>query len=664
MFSVRAPGHPGAGTLDGHSAANCSEVTMRRRLTIPVLSLLLVLGSMGGVAGSDPPRHVVGDGTADTPVEVHDLHDGVTDGTDTSLQHGGPGGHLPASSLNVELVGQVTVSGIVPGRIADVGVLGNYAYLAAFNQPCGQGGVYIVDISDPSKPTEVGFIPTASGSFVGEGVQAISLNTPAFKGDILVINNEICALTGSQIGGFSIFDVTDPLNPVALVQGAGDPTPSTFSATNQIHSAFAWQQGTDAFVVIVDDEELPDVDIFNITNPAAPVQVAEVGLANWPGAIDAQSAGFGSFAASFFHDVVVKRVQGNWLMLLSYWDAGYIVLNINNPASPVFVNDTTYAATDPQVPGVPPEGNGHQAEWSHNNRFILATDEDFSPSRISSFTSSAFTGSRPASDGVFTPQVSTLPGSQMTGEVVHVGRGCPPNSPGLPPGGDPYLNDPTGKIALIERGACRFDNKVAWAQQNGAAGVIVYNTAAGGDALINMGGNNPIRSTADGSPDVVDIVVTTPAIFVGRSTGVALRDGTPPVTATATGEFNGWGYLHLFDAATMTEIDTYAIPEALSPAFLRTQANPFGFGDLSIHEVATDRATNLGYISYYAGGFRVVQFGPSGITEVGHYIAEGGNNFWGVQTHRLPGDPTETDYVLASDRDSGLWIFRYTGPLP
>jgi hypothetical protein len=151
---------------------------------------------------------------------------------------------------------------------------------------------------------------------------------------------------------------------------------------------------------------------------------------------------------------------------------------------------------------------------------------------------------------------------------------------------------------------------------------------------------------------------------VGRSTGVALRDGTPPVTATATGEFNGWGYLHLFDAATMTEIDTYAIPEALSPAFLRTQANPFGFGDLSIHEVATDKATNLGYISYYAGGFRVVQFGPSGITEVGHYIAEGGNNFWGVQTHRLPGDPTETDYVLASDRDSGLWIFRYTGPLP
>jgi len=188
--------------------------------------------------------------------------------------------------------------------------------------------------------------------------------------------------------------------------------------------------------------------------------------------------------------------------------------------------------------------------------------------------------------------------------------------------------------------------------------VIVYNTA---DVPLVMGGNNPVLL---GAPSVIGTTVTIPAISVPSSTGVLLRDGTAPVTATAVGEFNGWGYLHLFDANTLAEVDTYAIAEALSPAFLRTVANPFGFGDLSIHEVATDKATNLGYISYYAGGFRVVKFGASGITEVGHFVAAGGNNFWGVQTHRLPADPTETNYILASDRDSGLWIFQYTGPLP
>src|SRR5919106_1256542 len=380
-----------------------------------VLLLALSLAAVPTVAADhgDTGGHVVGDDVIDTPLEEHQSHDD---------QHGGTGGHLPASSLNVELVGQVTVSDARAGLISDVGVLGNFAYLGQFSPGCtpdGGGGVYIVDISDPTNPTEIGFIATP-GTHVGEGVQAISVNTQSFNGDLLVVNGESCGTIPNRIGGFSLYDVTDPSNPVTLVENFGDfRTVGGVNRANQIHSAFAWQQDQKAYVVIVDDEELTDVDIFDITNPSAPVMIAEVGLPSWPGAQNSQSAGIGVFRASFFHDVVVKKVQNNWRMLLSYWDAGYIVLNVNNPASPVFVNDTTYAATDPQVPGVPPEGNGHQAEWSHNNRFILATDEDFSPSRISSFTSSAFTGSRPASDGVFTPQVSPLPGSQMTGEVVH-----------------------------------------------------------------------------------------------------------------------------------------------------------------------------------------------------------------------------------------------------
>ena len=624
-----------------------------------VLLLALSLASVPMVAAhhGDTGGHVVGDGVVDTPIEMDAVHhdEGITDG-DTSDQHGSPGGHLPGSSLNVQLVGQVTVSGIVPGRISDVGVLGNYAYLGAFNAPCGAGGVYIVDISDPTSPTEVGFIPTASGSFVGEGVQAIKLNTPSFKGDILVFNNEICGISGSQIGGFSIYDVTNPLAPVALVLGAGDPTPSGNSATNQIHSAFAWQQGKKAYVVIVDDEELADVDIFDITNPSAPVQIAEVGLANWPGAQNTQSAGIGSFSASFLHDMVVKKVQGHWMMLMSYWDAGYIVLNVDNPAAPVFVNDTDFTDPDPLTGFSPPEGNGHQAEWSHNNKYIIGTDEDFSPSRITSFTSSAFAGSLPANEGTFTVSIASLPGASMTGEVVHIGRGCPPDAALGIPAGDTYLANPAGKIALIERGLCRFDNKIAWAQLNGAVGAIAYNNAA---PIFTMGGNNPVSL---GSPNVIGTVITIPSVSVARSTGLSLRDGTPPVTATAVAEFNGWGYVHLFDAETLEEIDTYAIPEGLDPAFLRTVANPFGYGNLTVHEVAMDIDRNIAYISYYAGGFRVVQFGPGGINEVGHFIDANGNDFWGVQVFRLPGDPTEQTYVAASDRDSGLWIFKYTGP--
>jgi hypothetical protein len=77
--------------------------------------------------------------------------------------------------------------------------------------------------------------------------------------------------------------------------------------------------------------------------------------------------------------------------------------------------------------------------------------------------------------------------------------------------------------------------------------------------------------------------------------------------------------------------------------------------------VATDKEENLGYLSYYDAGLRVIRFGTDGIEEVGHYIAEGGSDFWGVEVHRLPGDETEETLILGSDRDSGLWIFRYTG---
>lgn len=63
------------------------------------------------------------------------------------------------------------------------------------------------------------------------------------------------------------------------------------------------------------------------------------------------------------------------------------------------------------------------------------------------------------------------------------------------------------------------------------------------------------------------------------------------------------------------------------------------------------------YFSYYAAGFRVTEIENDELVEKGHYIAEGGNNFWGVEVFSHGGE----EYVAASDRDHGLWIFRYTG---
>ena len=133
--------------------------------------------------------------------------------------------------------------------------------------------------------------------------------------------------------------------------------------------------------------------------------------------------------------------------------------------------------------------------------------------------------------------------------------------------------------------------------------------------------------------------------------GVSLGDVGDVITVRAY--FDGWGYVHLFDNSTgkMAELDTYAIAEAMDPAYAQ------GFGDLSVHEVATSKQrADLAYLSYYSGGFRVVEIIGGELVETGRFIDEGGSNIWGVEVFESNG----IEYVAASDRDSGLYIFRYT----
>ncbi len=663
---------------------------------IVMLMMLIGLMDLPGTANAQEPEgeqqaaagaqqqaaeqsHAVNDEVADTPLEIHGLHhgEGLTDGPRPEGQHGGPGGHLPGSSANVELVGQVTVSNIEPGLISDVGTLGNFAYLGAFGGAfCDKAGVYVIDISDPTNPQEVNFIPTKPGSFVGEGVQVIPIRTEFFRGDLLVMNNEICAITGEQIGGVSLFDVTDPLNPVTLVEGAGDTDPGGIAAdANQIHSAFAWQQGRKAYVVIVDDEELLDVDILDITDPTNPVHIAETGLPDWP---DAQSP-LANGDTTFFHDVVVKRIQGHWLMLLSYWDAGWVILNVDDPANPVFVNDFDYLDPDPLVPGVSPaEGNAHQAEWSHNSRFIIGTDEDFSPERLTTFQITSGPNAGEYLGGIFGfgKSIATLDDDTLNGPTVFGGYGCNDDLADIPDASVLTLDPGEESVLVVSRGpvndpnhphgACRFDEKAQNAIDKGYDAVIIgnhHNGAGGGafpDAALCGGGDNrDIFVLCTGHRAMHLLFNTTPDFTIPYP----LLPNNEPVPGTlgaevfAQAQFDAWGYVHLIDAQTLEEIDSYAIAESLDVAFSDD------FGDLSVHEVAVDPEENLGYLSYYAGGFRVIKFSKKhGIQEVGHFIDENGNNFWGVQIHQPRDDEGEDrPLVLASDRDSGLWIFRYTG---
>ena len=77
-----------------------------------------------------------------------------------------------------------------------------------------------------------------------------------------------------------------------------------------------------------------------------------------------------------------------------------------------------------------------------------------------------------------------------------------------------------------------------------------------------------------------------------------------------------------------------------------------------MHEVATStKDASVAYVSDDAGGLRVIDVESGKIVETAKHMDDGGNDFWGVEAFVRDG----TTYVLGSDRDSGLWIFRVNG---
>ena len=593
------------------------------------------------------------------PGHAHDGGFTAEDGARDTRQHGESSGHLPATRDNVRLVSKLELSNVTPGKIADVAVWGNYAYLNSWGGAgvCENNGVYVVDIRDPRKPKEVGFIRSTPGSYPGEGAQVVHLDTSAFKGDVLVTNNEICTGSTTGKGGIDLHLVNDPRKPRVLAQGVGDVTRdgATRGIANQTHSAFIWDAGEKAYAVATDNEEGTDVDIFDITDPRRPVLVAEYDLADaFPQILQDKPD---NLTEVFLHDMVVKEIGGAQVMLLSYWDGGYVTLDATDPTKLKYIGDTDFAEVDPELvrqSGIKEksEGNAHQAEFTKDNRYVVAADEDFAPNGV--------TGSADDSGAFFVSQgggTKQLPSGSTTGTAVYVGQAC---------NADTAVPQATAasQIAVAVRGVCTFTEKVANVTGKGYAAVVIVNREGSNGCApfgMNVEGDTPAvavdRRVGLGLFDL-DSGYTDAACLAGTATelaGVSLGQTGDVITLRAF--FDGWGYVHLYanEAGKMRELDTYAIPEATEPAFAE------GFGDLSVHEAATSqRNSRIAYLSYYSGGFRVVRINENAngasLQEVGRFIDEGGSNFWGVEVFQGRGG---REFVAASDRDFGLYIFAY-----
>ena len=636
------------------------------------------------------------------------------DSDDGGDQHGPTEGHLPASSENVDLVSKLKLTSF-PGDISDVSALQTqdgrwFAYVGDWGAHCPTGGTYVVDFTDPENPQRAGFLNSGGFGYVTEGVQALHVETTDFQGDLLVISNEWCRTSGNpknMPGGITIWDITEPTEPKQLVRGFGDFDVHGNRA-NEAHSAIAWNAGDKAFAAVIDNEELEDVDLFEITDPRNPVLLAETEL---PG-VNVNAFGDNKTAHDFD---VLQFPDGSWHLMVSDWDAGWIDVDVTDPSNPQIVGDFDYAECDQVIEAelgkcLQPEGNAHQGEWNADATLFLGTDEDQTPFRLSPITVTEQTtddGGVPNQPAIgteyeggefgFTVPIATIDDGILNGPVVFGGYACAEDADDIPPASvlDPFINpdadSPEERILVTQRGpvndpnaaspgACFFSDKIRHGEERGYDAIVVANHhdgAQGGDApdaFFCGGQGSPVLGTGHGlctgHRAMHELFGRTPDYTIPYPLGdpgdLEPNPGEVGPKVQVTAEFDGWGYVRLIDSTSMTEIDQWYLPEAFDPAFAT------GFGDLSVHEIEVPRGDPneggpapddgvLAYTSWYAGGFRVAAFDENGIEEVGHFIDEGGNNFWGVA---LAEDQNGDRLILASDRDFGLYIFRYTGELP
>lgn len=591
--------------------------------------------------------------------------------------HGKNDEHLPKSKKNMKLLSRLRLTD-VKGGISDVNYLKGHAYVGKFSPTCvengGTGpGVSVVDVRKPKKAREVAFIKAGPDSYVSEGVHAFSARTPFFKGDLLLHSNESCG--GGTAGGISIYDVSNPKNPKQLADQFGDkdandpddPTPR--ENPNPVHSVMGWADGNRAYAVAVDNIETLDVDIFDISNPRSPVLIRETGLPDWP----ELSPELANGEAAFHHDMWVKKIKGTWFMLISYWDAGFVLLNVDDPANPVFLDDFDYGPVDPLMPAFSPEGNGHHAFWSSNNKFIIGSDEDFAPYRSKFFIESGpNAGEYQGGEFGWTRQIaSEYPSKQVQGPAVWGGTGCPgmdldndgiDDREQVPDAADYTVPDGQQKILIVSRGGCFFSEKVESGELKGWEVVIVGNHHVGSgdgafpDATLCGGIGHAYDPQIVGGcigHRAMHRIFGSPETYTGPPYNDIAQTGQVGETVRLSSEFDGWGYVHLIDAKTLDSIDQYAVEEALDEDFVDVFP-------LSVHEGKADprKGKNLAYLAYYKAGARVIKYDKSGITEVGHFIGEGGNDFWGVFPIKKG---NKRPLLVFSDRDYGLYFLKYTG---
>ncbi len=293
------------------------------------------------------------------------------------------------SALNMVAVGHDDLGG--RGYNADVWVHKQHAYVGSWGfsdyasgskqRFCPNDGIAVVDTTDPSRPRRVATLvsPPATSA---EDVVVFQARYGLLAGrDIAVVGIQVCGGDRTDTGilrGLQVFDVTDPARPAEIgflgtgccarglheleVQHRADLR-STFVYASVPTSEYS-EPGSPSGKR--DRMGRGDFRLIDITNPRLPVEVSNWGVHRNLGAPPAP--GLGCDPDPEYGHSIEPSADGK-LAFASWWDSGFIALDVSTPANPVFRGRTTYASNA--------DGDGHSSNYDEGRKVLFSADEDF-----------------------------------------------------------------------------------------------------------------------------------------------------------------------------------------------------------------------------------------------------------------------------------------------
>ncbi len=299
-------------------------------------------------------------------------------------------GPRAGSSLNMEVVGQNDLGG--RGFNADVWFYRGFAYVGHWGfTDWAQGndrfcpeppnsGVAVVDATDPTDPVEVGVLQNPSGTSAEDVVVYTASFGPYAGRDVAAVGIQVCGGSRYDLSfprGLQLWDVTDPANPLEI--GFYD----SGCCARGVHE-FEVEDRADlgrtfAYATVPSSEE-PDENspsgrqdqlgrgpfrLVDITDPANPFEVS-----NWGFLHDGVSPGTPQGCdedALFGHGA--EPSEDGTTVFLSYWDSGFVAVDVSDPATPQFMGRTVYPADA--------DGDGHSANYDDARQLLFTADEDF-----------------------------------------------------------------------------------------------------------------------------------------------------------------------------------------------------------------------------------------------------------------------------------------------